>query len=121
MSVLDKILILMKQNKISGKQLASDLEFNKNVVTDWKNGKSRSYMKRLDDIASYLGTTVGYLLGDQPSLTLTDEELARLTSGDDRVHVRAFGGDGTEYVFSPDKWDAVKQILDAMAEERKDL
>lgn len=120
-STLEKIINLLNSRNISQKQFVIDMGFASSTFTEWKRGRNKSYIKHIQKIADYFSVSTDYLLGNSSSYTLTDEEIERLTSTDDRVHVRAYGGDGTEYVFSPDKWDAVKQILDAMSEEKKGL
>lgn len=39
------------------------LGISKNVFTDWKSGKNKSYHKHLPKIADFFGVTVDYLLG----------------------------------------------------------
>ncbi len=60
----------------------TDLQFQKDLglyataVSEWKNGKSKSYMKHLPKIAKYFDVSVDYLLGntnmENPTL---DEQL----------------------------------------------
>jgi len=46
--------------------LATKLGISKSVVSEWKKGKSRAYMKKLPEIADVLGVTPAYLLqGDE--------------------------------------------------------
>ncbi len=63
MDTLHKILDLMWEKKISDAELCSKAHINKSAVTDWKKGKTKSYMRHLPDIANALDTTVDYLLG----------------------------------------------------------
>lgn len=47
------------------KELAEYLGYtNANVISDWRAGRSKSYMKQLPKIAEFLGTTVEYLTGE---------------------------------------------------------
>ena len=62
MDTLHKILDLMWKKKISDAELCSKAHINKSAVTDWKKGKTKSYMRHLTDIAEALDTTVDYLL-----------------------------------------------------------
>ena len=63
MDTLNRIIDLMKLKNCDNQMLASALGLNRQVVTDWKAGRSKSYMKYLPQIADYLGVTVDYLLG----------------------------------------------------------
>lgn len=51
MDTLHKILDLMWKKKISDAELCSKAHINKSAVTDWKKGKTKSYMRHLTDIA----------------------------------------------------------------------
>lgn len=68
METLARILLLLKKQGKQQKDLADFLCINKNNITDWKSGKSKSYTKYLYQIADYLNTTPEYLLGttDEP-------------------------------------------------------
>lgn len=79
MSILDRIIILLKENHKTQKDLCDYLGVKKNAFTDWKGGRSESYKKYLPEIAEFLGVSVGYLTGKtdiKKELTaLTDDEL----------------------------------------------
>ena len=62
--IVERILSVMKQKKITDKQLTSDLGINKSAVTDWKTGKTKSFKRYIDQIANYLDVPVDYLLGN---------------------------------------------------------
>lgn len=65
MDVLTRVLSRMKTMKMSQKNLCEEIQINQHVFTDWKAGKSESYMKYLPQIASVLGVSVDYLLGTE--------------------------------------------------------
>ena len=54
---------MQKQGK-QQKDLTDFLGIHRNVYSDWKSGKSKSYTKYLYQIASFLGTTPEYLKGE---------------------------------------------------------
>ena len=60
---VERIVSVMKSKKITALQFAADLKLNRVVVSDWKSGKSKSYLKHINAIADYLDTPVEYLLG----------------------------------------------------------
>ena len=63
MDVLNNILAHMKVIGMSQRDLCDRLGLKQQAFTDWKSGKSTSYMKYLPRIASVLGVSVDYLLG----------------------------------------------------------
>lgn len=82
LDTLDKILLLIKQRGLKQKNLADELGLKDTVVSDWKKGKSKSYLKYIYQIADFLGTTPEYLLGKtdngiipNPSLSSSQLEL----------------------------------------------
>lgn len=85
--ILKRILALKSERKISDAQFVKDLGFYSSIVSEWKNGSSKSYMKHLPKIAEYLHTTAAYLNGetDDPAprlplnmRPLTDSTVARI-------------------------------------------
>jgi len=63
MDVLGIITKELKAQHKTQKSLTDCLGVTKNVFTDWKLEKSRSYERYLPQIADFLGVTVDYLLG----------------------------------------------------------
>ena len=62
MEILDKIIILLKEQNKKQKDLTDFLGITQNVFTDWKAGRIKSYTKYLPEIADFLGCSVDYLL-----------------------------------------------------------
>ena len=54
----------MKIHKSDNLKLATFLGLNRQAVTDWKAGRSKSYAKYLPQIADFFGVSVDYLLGN---------------------------------------------------------
>ena len=65
MEMLEKIVTLMNQRNCDNQQLATALGLNRQVVTDWKAGRSKSYLKYLPKIAAYFDVTMEFLLSDE--------------------------------------------------------
>lgn len=69
MTVWERINKRMNEKGILQKDLAKYLDTRPQTITDWKNGKTKSYQKFLPQIAEYLDVSVNYLLGkDEPRL-----------------------------------------------------
>lgn len=62
MDVLNRIIELLERNGRNQKELMDYLGIKKSAFTDWKSGKSRSYLKYASEIAGYFGVTTDYLL-----------------------------------------------------------
>ena len=58
------ILNLIAEKKITEQQFLFEMGFNRTLLSDWKSGKSKSYMKHLPKIADYFGVSTDYLLGN---------------------------------------------------------
>ena len=67
MDTLTKIIFLMNERNYDNQMLATALGLNRQVVTDWKAGRSKSYKKYIYQIAEIFGVTVNYLLGKEES------------------------------------------------------
>lgn len=67
MNTINKILELLKQQGKKQKDLTDYLGVSKNLFTDWKSGRIKSYQKYLPQIADYLECSVDYLLGREES------------------------------------------------------
>jgi transcriptional regulator with XRE-family HTH domain len=81
--IIERIINLLSEKDIMAKTFMEDLDLNKSSVSDWKSGKSNSYMKYLPKIADYFGVSVDYLLGNtdiknKPVINKDDEQFAEL-------------------------------------------
>ncbi len=74
LDTLSKISNLLKQKGKTQKDLTDFLGLVKNAFTDWKSGKSKSYIAHISKIAEYLEVSSDYLLGIEPKeKALSDE------------------------------------------------
>ena len=62
MNTVNRILDLLDKKRIPQKELANELGFKEGNISDWKNGRTKSYKKYIYQIAEYLDTSVQYLL-----------------------------------------------------------
>lgn len=65
---LKRIIHLMDVNKCDNQMLASALGLNRQLITDWKAGRSKSYRKYIHQIANYFNVSVDYLLGKEDDI-----------------------------------------------------
>lgn len=62
-AILDNIIACMEYKKLSQKDLCEYLNVNQQMFTNWKNGYSDSYLKRLSKIAEFLDVSPNDLMG----------------------------------------------------------
>lgn len=60
--VRERIFALLESKSIQQKYFAKTIEVSVSTITDWKKGKSFSFMKKLTPIAEVLGTSDVWLL-----------------------------------------------------------
>ncbi len=62
-TVVNNIIMLLKQQHRTQKELTEYLGITPNAVTDWKSGRIKSYTKHLSRIADFFGVSTDCLLG----------------------------------------------------------
>lgn len=96
---LHKILDLMWEKGMTEAEFCNAAGINKSAVTDWKKGKTKSYMKHISKIAEVLGVSEDYLLND--STPLSDKTIVDMSE--------AISGMADEIV-AEDFKNAIKQL-----------
>lgn len=66
MDIVGRILNLIAAKGITEQQFLSDMHLNRTMLSDWKSGKSKSYMKYISEISEYFCITTDYLLTGEP-------------------------------------------------------
>lgn len=64
--ILLRTFKLLSEQRLEQKDLAEAINVKPQVISDWKSGKTKSYTKYIDQIASFFGVSVDYLLGKSP-------------------------------------------------------
>ena len=106
-TLYDRITELCKAKGVSGSRMCLDLGLSKSTLSDIKSGRKKGIStSTAQKMASYLGVSVDYLLGEE------EKEKAPTVSGersvsDDEIKFALFGGDG--------------EITDAMYQEVKEF
>ena len=65
MEVAMRIFQLLDQKKMEQKEFARLVGVSDDTASDWRRGRSKSYTKKIPQIASVLGTSVEYLLAGE--------------------------------------------------------
>lgn len=113
METLDRIVELMKQNQCENRDLAKHLNLNRQVVTDWKAHRSKSYKKYLPQIAGFFGVSVEYLLGN--------ESVSRLMGVGDEVNLKLTEHEKNllqAYRLQPEMQPAVDRLLGVKEDDK---
>ena len=77
MDILNNISSIMREKKISQKELCDAIGINKQAFTNWKNGTHSSYQKYLPQIAEVLGVSVDTLLGREETTAQKEQSLSK--------------------------------------------
>lgn len=106
-TLYERINELCKAKGISGSRMCLDLGLSKSTLSDIKSGRKKGISTATaQKMASYLGVSVGYLLGEEETKIAPTESGERSVSDDD-IKFALFGGDG--------------EITDAMYQEVKEF
>lgn len=60
----EKFAELLEQTNKTAYQVSKDTKIAQSVLSDWKKGKSKPKVDKLQKIAKYFGVPVNYFLGD---------------------------------------------------------
>lgn len=97
----ERMLQLMKEKKITKRQISTDLNFGINQIKYWEKNNNIPGADVLHEIALYLGTSVEYLIEES-------EEKEPINVGSDEEN-------------SAFLWDLAQQTKDLTEEERAEL
>lgn len=89
-NVLAKILYGLKTKGLSDSEFAKRLGLSRSAITDWKNGKTKSYMRYIPQIAENLDVTPEYLL-DASFVAPTQSPSVRMNPSSDDIKFALFG------------------------------
>lgn len=65
--LLERIIECIGPRHGAKKELAEHLGIHPNVITNWLNGRNKSYRRYVNEIAAFYGVSVDYLLGNVDS------------------------------------------------------
>lgn len=65
-TLYERLCYLCKQKGVSGGKMCADLGLSRSVMSDLKSGRKKGFSAEIaQKIASYLGVSVAYLLGEE--------------------------------------------------------
>ena len=68
MDTINKIVNKLQQKGIEQKALTDYLGLKKQVFSEWKSGRNKSYTRYISEIATSLGVSTDYLLGNEQKI-----------------------------------------------------
>lgn len=114
--LLERIVECIGPKHGAKKELAEHLGIHPNVITNWLNGRNKSYRRYVNEIASFYGVSSDYLLGT------TDQKEKQPNSPEENQAVEdeliAFYGD-VKKDLTPDDIDDLLVAMRAKAERNK--
>lgn len=87
MNTVDTILELLQMQNKQQKELTKFLQIGDSSISEWKKGKTKSYLKYIDKIAQFFGVSVDYLLGLSSDSTASEEEKEQKNNATDNSDI----------------------------------
>lgn len=116
MNTLDKILSLLTEKGIQQKTFAENIGVTKHTITDWKNGRSKSYMKYIDKIADFFDVSADYLLEKTDDKSPLPKEAINIF---DNVDMNAFSRQLCEQLTKEERKKVQEYILFLISQRQK--
>ena len=116
MNTLDKILSLLTEKGIQQKTFAENIGVTKHTITDWKNGRSKSYMKYIDKIADFFDVSADYLLEKTDDKSPLPKEAINIF---DNVDMNAFSRQLYEQLTKEERKKVQEYILFLISQREK--
>lgn len=110
LATLDRILLLLKEQRKTQKQLMDFLGLGKTAFTGWKNGDNFSYKKHIDRIAEFFNVSTDYLLGK----TDRREPLGDYIPEKNTIKIAGRDGSYLERRLTDDQLDLIKKMIDQL-------
>ena len=63
---VERIMLLKSERNVSNKELADYLHIPSSIISEWKSGKSDSYIKYIADISEFFRVSADWVLGRTP-------------------------------------------------------
>ena len=105
------------------KELADHLGIHPNVITNWFNGRNKSYRRYLPEIAAYYKVSEEYLKGEDSSVQKETPLRAKSRTGEKKNVVRTIGRDGSyeERYLTDEQLEALKAVIRQMPKVEDDF
>lgn len=126
---ITRIVQLIKKANLPEAAFGEALGMGKNTVNNWKAGRSKTYLKKIDSIADYFGVSVDYLLGrtDDPHPVLSNDDVKNAideyvkNKGKQSTVIRYNGKEQTYETLdmTDEEWEIAQATIEALRLKRK--
>lgn len=126
---ITRIVQLIKKANLPEAAFGEALGMGKNTVNNWKAGRSKTYLKKIDSIADYFGVSVDYLLGrtDDPHPVLSNDDVKNAideyvkSKGKQSTVIRYNGKEQTYETLdmTDEEWEIAQATIEALRLKRK--
>ena len=126
---ITRIVQLIKKANLPEAAFGEALGMGKNTVNNWKAGRSKTYLKKIDSIADYFGVSVDYLLGrtDDPHPAISNDDVKNAideyvkSKGKQSTVIRYNGKEQTYETLdmTDEEWEIAQATMEALRLKRK--
>lgn len=126
---ITRIVQLIKKANLPEAAFGEALGMGKNTVNNWKAGRSKTYLKKIDSIADYFGVSVDYLLGrtDDPHPVLSNDDVKNAideyvkNKGKQSTVIRYNGKEQTYETLdmTDEEWEIAQATIEALRLKRR--
>ena len=126
---ITRIVQLIKKANLPEAAFGEALGMEKNTVNNWKAGRSKTYLKKIDSIADYFGVSVDYLLGrtDDPHPAISNDDVKNAideyvkSKGKQSTVIRYNGKEQTYETLdmTDEEWEIAQATIEALRLKRK--
>lgn len=126
---ITRIVQLIKKANLPEAAFGEALGMGKNTVNNWKAGRSKTYLKKIDSIADYFGVSVDYLLGrtDDPHPVTSNDDVKKAideyvkNKGKQSTVIRYNGKEQTYETLdiTDEEWEIAQATIEALRLKRR--
>lgn len=126
---ITRIVQLIKKANLPEAAFGEALGMGKNTVNNWKAGRSKTYLKKIDSIADYFGVSVDYLLGrtDYPHPVTSNDDVKKAideyvkNKGKQSTVIRYNGKEQTYETLdiTDEEWEIAQATIEALRLKRR--
>ena len=126
---ITRIVQLIKKANLPEAAFGEALGMGKNTVNNWKAGRSKTYLKKIDSIADYFGVSVDYLLGrtDDPHPAISNDDVKNAideyvkSKGKQSTVIRYNGKEQTYETLNmtDEEWEIAQATIEALRLKRR--
>ena len=126
--IVRRILVRLEELKTDQKTFADEIGVSPTTITDWKTGKSKSYLKKINIISAVLASPLNWLVfGEGPHSKIEEARIdgtlergERIARGEKVIQLLRDDGKNIEAAFFEGGEDLTQEEMDELWEDAKD-